>query len=237
MSALFVDGKLRLIRNGICLTTSLMAVFLGSLSAQANGPWFSGYMNPTNSYRIYAFTDWDTPLFGPGILPDTDCLGVQPPNYTVDGHVVFEADGTGNCVVIEATGSYSVQPGFTIGSVYPVSVQSSSWFNGPSNVPTSDTRDDYSSQFLNIVADPVNSQAATNGAPVQASIALTGALTVAVSWPSQTNHNYQVEWAPQITPTNLWYFLGTSIAGNATTNTVYDSANSSSRFYRVITVQ
>src|SRR3990172_9536739 len=61
----------------------------------AASPWFSGYLDPSNNYRYYAFTDWDTPLFGVGIQPDTAAFGIAAPAYRVDGHVIFEADGTG----------------------------------------------------------------------------------------------------------------------------------------------
>jgi hypothetical protein len=129
----------------------IMAVALSTITARASWPWFSGYINPTNSYRIYAYTDWDTPLFGVGIYPDTDCLGVAPPDYRVDGHVIFEADGSGTCKIIEATGSCSIW----LGQVYPVSIQYSAWFSNPSSPPASDTRHDWSSNFLNILSDQV----------------------------------------------------------------------------------
>jgi hypothetical protein len=140
---------------GLQVAICMMAIAWSSVTAQAAWPWFSGYLNPTNSYRLYAYTDWDTPLFGAGIYPDTDCLGVAPPDYRVDGHVVFEADGTGNCIVIESTGSHmGTEP---VGSIYPVSFQFANWFSNPASAPASDTRHDYSSVFLNILADPVPS--------------------------------------------------------------------------------
>jgi hypothetical protein len=39
--------------------------------ASAGSLWFSGYVNPANDYRFYATTDWDTPLYGVGIQPDS----------------------------------------------------------------------------------------------------------------------------------------------------------------------
>jgi len=139
------------LRIAICI----MAVTLSSLAAQAESPWFKGYVNPTNSYRIYAWTDWDTPLWGVGILPDSNCLGAQPPGYRVDGHVVYEADGSGNCVVIESTGSYSTYPATSVGSIHPVSVQFGGWWQSPSSAPASDTRHDWDTTFLNILSDLV----------------------------------------------------------------------------------
>jgi hypothetical protein len=214
----------------------IMAVALSSKTVWAISPWFSGYMNSTNSYRIYAFTDWDTTLMGAGILPDSDCLGIQPPSYRVDGHVVWEADGTGNCIVIEATGSYSVRSDTKVGSIFSVSIQHSQWFNSPSLAPASDTRADYSNQFLNILDDPVAVN--TNAPPLYASVAVHLAPpTIALSWSSNTNQIYQLEWTYQLSRTNTWYFLGNSVIGNGTTNIVYDSTTNSTRFYRVITLQ
>lgn len=218
--------------KGLRIAICTAVVTLSSLSVRAAFPWFSGYVNPTNSYRIYAFTDWDTPLFGAGIYPDTDCFGVQSPNYRVDGHMVLAADGTGNCVVIEATGSYSG----SLGATYPVSFQFSGWWCNPASAPTSDTRHDWDNNFLNIVSDLVSVSASTNATPIRPSIALAGS-TVAISWPADTNNNYRVMWSPKLTESNIWYSLGTTTAGNGTTNTAYDSATNSSRFYRVINVQ
>lgn len=140
---------------GAGIAIGLMAAAVFSLPAQAGWPWFSGYLNPANSYRIYAWTDWDTPLWGGGISPDTACMGATPPGYRVDGHVVYAADGSGNCVVIESTGSYSTSPGTAVGSVHPVSVQFGAWWQSPSSPPASDSRHDWDANFLNIVADPI----------------------------------------------------------------------------------
>jgi hypothetical protein len=134
---------------GLAITVCLLV--FSAATARAAWPWFSGYLNATNSYRIYAYTDWDSPLFGAGMDPDTDVLGISPPNHRVDGHVVYQADGTGNCTIIEATGSCS---GW-VGQVYPVSIQFSTWFGNPSSQPASDTRHDWDSNFLNILSSPV----------------------------------------------------------------------------------
>ena len=140
---------------GLRIAVCVLAVALSPLTARASWPWFSGYINPTNSYRIYAWTDWDTPLWSVGIYPDTDCLGISPPNYRVDGHVVYEADGTGNCVVIESSGSYSTNPGTSVGSIQPVTVQFGGWWQSPASAPASDTRHDWDSNFLNVLNDLV----------------------------------------------------------------------------------
>jgi hypothetical protein len=136
---------------GVCLTAIVFSV----VTARADHPWFKGYINPDNGYRIFAFTDWDTPLFGGGIQPDLSCLGISPPAYRVDGHVMYEADGTGNCTVIQSTGSYSTDPLFLVGSVHPVSVQFAFWHGNPSGPPASDTRHDWDQNFLNILSGRV----------------------------------------------------------------------------------
>jgi len=132
-----------------------MAATLSPLAARAENPWFKGYINPANSYRIYAWTDWDTPIWGIGIVHDSTCLGAQPPDYRVDGHVVYEADGSGNCVVIESTGSYSTLSSTMVGSVHPVSVQFGGWWQSPPGPPASDTRHDWDANFLNMLSDLV----------------------------------------------------------------------------------
>ncbi len=141
--------------SGLQVALCTIAISGPPVAARAAWPWFSGYSNPANSYRLYAYTDWDTPLFGAGLEPDTDCLGVAPPGYRVDGHVVLRADGTGNCSVVESTGSHmATEP---VGAVFPVSFQFANWFSNPAAAPASDTRHDYSGVFLNILADPVPS--------------------------------------------------------------------------------
>jgi hypothetical protein len=132
-----------------------VAIAMVGGAASAASPWFSGYLNPSNNYRYYAFTDWDTPLFGSGSMPDTNVFGIAPPAYRVDGHVIFEADGSGFANVIESTGSYATLAGLTVGSVHPVSFQSANWFSNPGFPPVSDTRGDYNAQFLNVVSEQV----------------------------------------------------------------------------------
>lgn len=150
---------------------------------------------------------------------------------------MFEADGSGNCVVIESTGSHAVSE--PVGSIHPVvSTQFGGWWQNPAKTPTSDTRHDWSSNFLNIVSDPVGALTPTNATPILTSIALEGS-TAAISWRAETNRNYRVMWTSRLTAPITWYFLGTAVAGNGTTNTVYDSVNitSSNRFYRIIRVE
>ncbi len=124
-------------------------------TASAASPWFSGYLDPSNDYRYFTHTDWDTPLFGIGIQPDTDVFGIAAPAYRVDGHVVYEADGTGFATVIEATGSFATTPAYMVGSVRSIPLIADNFWH-PSFPPVSDTRGDFNENFLNIVSGPVS---------------------------------------------------------------------------------
>src|SRR5205823_2665556 len=56
---------------------------------------------------------------------------------------------------------------------------------------------------------------------------------VEIGWGSQTNKNYQVEWA-SILNSNQWFNLGSPVAGNGSTNYTFDSTRGSpAKFYRV----
>lgn len=116
---------------------------------------FKGYQNGDTYYQRYAFTDWDTPLFGGGTLPDSTLYGVVAPGYRVDGHVILEADGTGYCTVIESTGSYAVRQGFMVGARHPIAFQSNQWFNTGSGTIRSDNRFDKAAGFYNLMDGPV----------------------------------------------------------------------------------
>ena len=74
------------------------------------GTYFRGFVNCGYFYKRFTFTDWDTPLFGVGIQPDTNVGPFTAPSYRVDGHVTFEALGDGRCVVINSTGSELFPP-------------------------------------------------------------------------------------------------------------------------------
>jgi len=81
--------------------------------------YFQGYQNPNNLYKRYALFDWDEPLYSQGIF-DSNAVesGVSSaPDYLVDGHWIWEADGTGGCKVVESTGAYAER--------FPVGTQSS----------------------------------------------------------------------------------------------------------------
>ena len=119
-------------------------------TALAGSLWFSGYINPDNNYRYYATADWDTPLYGVGIQPDTGLYGISAPSWRVDGHLILEADGTGFAKVIESTGSLASWA--YVGRVLPVSWQFGGWWQSPGYPATSDTRHDWDANFLNIVS-------------------------------------------------------------------------------------
>lgn len=138
----------------LCFTLfTLFAFATCAETASAGSLWFSGYVNPDNNYRYYATTDWDTPLYGVGIQPDSGLYGIAAPSWRVDGHLILEADGTGFAKVIESTGSMvSWAP---IGKVLPVSWQFGGWWQSPGYPATSDTRHDWDANFLNIVSGPV----------------------------------------------------------------------------------
>jgi hypothetical protein len=54
-----------------------------------------------------------------------------------------------------------------------------------------------------------------------------------IGWASQTNLNYQVGWA-SILNSNQWFNLGSPVAGNGSTNYIFDSTRGNpTKFYRV----
>jgi hypothetical protein len=60
---------------------------------------------------------------------------------------------------------------------------------------------------------------------------------VAISWPTATGTEYQVQWAAKL-GSNVWTYFGPPIAGNGATNYAFDVIhNNSMRIYRVLTNQ
>ena len=58
---------------------------------------------------------------------------------------------------------------------------------------------------------------------------------VAIWWSSATGVTFQVQWTPEAEPTT-WYNLGSPVAGNGTTNLIFDSTRDrTQKFYRVLT--
>jgi hypothetical protein len=205
---------------GLPIAICILAVALSPLTARAGWPWFSGYINPTNSYRIYAWTDWDTPLYGAGIQPDSDCLGVHPPGYRVDGHVVYEADGTGNCVVIESTGSCSANAALQVGSIHPVSVQFGGWWQSPGSQPASDTRHDWDGNFLNIVSDLVPTL----------TITLSGTNCLC-SWPTNAS-GYSLQCSTNLAA-GSWTDVNNELAIDGANYVMTSSATNTTIFFRL----
>ena len=59
---------------------------------------------------------------------------------------------------------------------------------------------------------------------------------VQISWGSQTNQLYQVQWAA-LADTNAWFDFGPPVLGNGSTNSVSDTTdNRDQRYYRVLPV-
>ena len=58
-----------------------------------------------------------------------------------------------------------------------------------------------------------------------------------VTWPSDSNVFYQVQWASEL-DTNTWNSIGGPILGNGSTSSILDSARgSSNKFYRVLRLE
>jgi len=57
---------------------------------------------------------------------------------------------------------------------------------------------------------------------------------VEIGWVSQTNKQYQLQWASELDP-STWFDLGVPIQGTGATNYVFDSTRTGGkRFYRVV---
>jgi hypothetical protein len=70
-------------------------------------------------------------------------------------------------------------------------------------------------------------------APVAGPV-LTIHTAVEITWPSQTNKLYQVQWTTGLN-TNTWFDLGPEVPGNGSTNSIFDSIGTTpERFYRVV---
>ena len=68
--------------------------------------------------------------------------------------------------------------------------------------------------------------------PIQIQVA-----SIAVSWPSETNHIYQVQYSTRLAP-NTWLGIGAQVPGDGDTKMLFDSAlNEERRFYRVVRLQ
>lgn len=72
---------------------------------------FPGYVAPATYFRRYSLYDWDTCIL-------SGYSGCLEAGYLVDGHITWEAVGGGSAVVVEATGTYAVLPGYTVGTAW-----------------------------------------------------------------------------------------------------------------------
>jgi hypothetical protein len=67
---------------------------------------------------------------------------------------------------------------------------------------------------------------------------LTIARGAGVAWFASNNVTYQVQWSSALLGTNtVWNNMGGSIAGNGTTNTVFDPVGPPHNFYQVLSIQ
>ncbi len=57
---------------------------------------------------------------------------------------------------------------------------------------------------------------------------------VALSWPTTTTNTYQLQWSSN--SSNSWNALGVSVAGDGTTNSLYDPVPRGARSYRVLEI-
>ncbi len=67
--------------------------------------------------------------------------------------------------------------------------------------------------------------------PASAGLGVTGA-NIAVSFPSESWHSYQLQYLNAVTDSS-WSNLGASVGGNDALQTITDSVSSSNRFYRI----
>ena len=132
--------------------------------------------------------------------------------------------------------------GNQVGSVFPLSTSagqwqqfSNSWNSGTNTVALLSIVDtnlaslgnDFALDDLSFVSTSV-----VTNVPVRVSIFT----AVEIGWNSETGKTYQVQYATAV-DTNLWFALGAPVAGNGSTNYVFDSTRvQPKRFYRVLTL-
>jgi hypothetical protein len=84
------------------------------------------------------------------------------------------------------------------------------------------------------IAQAVQLAAALSGVTNRASMSIYRA--VEIGWTSQTNKNYQPQWATQLN-SNQWFDFGPIVAGDGKTNYFFDTLrDSTNKFFRVIEV-
>lgn len=61
---------------------------------------------------------------------------------------------------------------------------------------------------------------------------------VEISWSSELNKSYQVQWTPLLETDTTWFNLGSAVLGNGSTNYMFDNTRTSDKkFYRVLKFQ
>ncbi len=60
---------------------------------------------------------------------------------------------------------------------------------------------------------------------------------VGISWFASNNVSYQIQWATNVSTNTFWNNLGNPIAGNGSSNTVFDSTGPPHNYYQVLSVQ
>ena len=61
---------------------------------------------------------------------------------------------------------------------------------------------------------------------------------VEISWSSELNKSYQVQWTPVLETNSQWFNLGSALLGNGSTKYVFDETRTQDRkFYRVLKLQ
>jgi hypothetical protein len=180
--------------------------------------------DPQNGMIYYAPFNSEVHSFNPN--NDTDAL-IATINGTIDGALTVD-DLSDRIFVGTANGSNQ-------GSVYTIDPSSyavapfATGFQGSLGV----LRGQLSGQ-LYFLDDQnlyrLDSASVSNAlAPV-----LTINTAISLSWASDTNHSYQVQWQNALN-TNIWTNLGLPVQGNGTTNFVFDvPITSPQRFYRLV---
>jgi hypothetical protein len=92
--------------------------------------YFKGFNDNTKLFKKFGVADWSGTKTGTGsILNDTALFDYTYPftGRIVNGHVIFSADGSGLCTVIESTGTF--RNTYPLGNKYPISIQNDKVIN------------------------------------------------------------------------------------------------------------
>ena len=156
-------------------------------------------------------------------MPDRDC-------YYLIGVRISHGDHSGRPVTLNAytaTGAYIATATAIDDHPFTLSVTNIGIHSVITTVPV-----EYEAAALDDFTFTVPTASPTNALPNN----LQAQRAIAVSWASESNRVYQVQWTPSLN-TNLWGPLVSSVVGSGTTNTIFDIAEPGSRFYRVIVLR